>query len=78
MFRKILIAAAASLSLLSPLALPAQSEAHEVNVHVHAYRVYVRDCSREPWRYFRSYHCREDAVHAAHHLRARGFEVFVR
>jgi len=43
MFRKILIAVVASLSLLSPLALPAQSEAREVVVRVHSFRVYVRD-----------------------------------
>ncbi len=78
MFRKILIAVVASLSLLSPLALPAPSEAHEVQVHVHGFRVYVRDCSREPWRFYGSYRCREDALHAVRHLHARGVEVLIR
>ena len=78
MFRKLLIAVVASLSLLSPLALPTQSQAHEVHRHHHEYRVYVRDCSHEPWRVYGTYRHREDAGHAARHLRARGLEAFVR
>ena len=78
MFRKILIAGITSLSLLSPLALPTQSEAREVQVHVHAFRVYVRDCNREPWHFYGTYRCREDAVHAVRHLHARGVEAYIR
>ena len=78
MVRKILIAGIASLSLLSPLTLPAQSEAHEVHVHVHAFRVYVRDCSREPWHFYGTYRHRDDAVHAVRHLHARGVEAYIR
>lgn len=78
MLRKILIAVVASLSLLSPLALPAQSEAREATYHRHAVCVYVRDCSREPWRFYGRYSCREDAFHAARHLQRCGFDAFVR
>jgi hypothetical protein len=79
MFRKILIAVVASLSLLSPLALPAQTQAHEVHRRpVHEFGVYFRGCNREAWRCGGEYRCREDALHAAHHLRERGFEACVR
>lgn len=78
MFRKILIAVVASLSLLSPFALPAPSEAHEVQVHEHHYHVYYRNCHRDPWCLYGCYDCRHDAVHAAHHLWAHGHEVYVR
>lgn len=77
MFRKILIAVVASLSLLSPLALPMPTQAHEIHRH-NDYRVYFRDCSREPWRFAGEYRHREEALRAAHHLRERGFEAYVR
>ncbi len=53
MFRKILIAVVASLALLSPLALPAQSDAHGSRAHCYAghryeyrghYHAYYRGC----------------------------------
>jgi hypothetical protein len=78
MFRKILIAAVASLSLLSPLALPSQSEAREIHRRGHEFRVYFRGCSREAWRCSGEYGCRADALRASHRLRERGFEVYVR
>ena len=59
MFRKILIAVVASLGCLSPFALPAQSEAHEVVVHRHhRYQVYYRNCNHEAWRCAGSFGCR--------------------
>jgi hypothetical protein len=86
MFRKILIAVVASLALLSPLALPAQSDAHGVRGHrtvAHRdvqrsapYSVYYRTCSREAWRVAGSYGCRADALRAAQNL--HGCETFVR
>jgi hypothetical protein len=79
MFRKILIAAVASLSFLSPLALPAQSEAREPAYHHrHSFEVLVRNCDREPWRCVGSYRFRGEAVRVAHHMRERGFEAYVR
>jgi hypothetical protein len=78
MFRKILIAVVASLTLLSPLALPSQTEAREIHRRSHEFRVYFRGCSREAWRCGGEYRCREDALRACHRLRERGFEVYVR
>jgi hypothetical protein len=78
MFRKILIAVVASLSLLSPLALPSQSEAREVYRHVHRFQVYYRGCAREAWRCGGDFSCREDAIRASHRLRERGFQVYFR
>ena len=78
MFRKILIAAVASLSLLSPLALPAATEAHDTVAYHHTYRVYYRSCAHEAWRFGGSYRHREDAYRQAHHLRVRGLEAYVR
>ncbi|MBI1830930.1 MAG: hypothetical protein HYR84_05700 [Planctomycetes bacterium] len=81
MFRKMIIAVVASLGLMAPLALPEATEAydrHPVHPHVHYFRVYVRECCQEPWRCYGTYRCSEDAYRAAHHLRHRGFEAFVR
>src|SRR5438128_1933513 len=78
MFRKILIAVVASLGLLSPLALPAQTDAHEAVTHRHSVRVYYRGCARESWHCAGTYRCREDAFREVHHLRARGFETMIR
>ena len=80
MFRKMLLAVVASLSLLSPLALPADTQAHEPVPMPHHHRValYVRECCHEPWRCVGRYECREDAFRAARHYRHRGFETLVR
>jgi len=78
MFRKILFAAVASLALLSPLALPAVSDAHPVRPYVGCYHVYFRQCDREPWRASGEFHNRQAAYNAARHLRMRGFETYIR
>ena len=78
MFRKLLIGVVASLSLLSPLALPTTSEAHERYEHHYRFAVYYRDCAREPWRFGGSYFNREEAFRVAHRYRERGFEAYVR
>jgi hypothetical protein len=78
MFRKIMIGAVASLSLLSPLAIPAVSQAHEMRREHHDFRVYFRGCDREAWRFGGEFRGREEAAHAARHLRERGFETVVR
>lgn len=76
MFRKILIPVVASLSLLSPLALPSQSEAREVYRHVHRFHAYYRDCPHEAWRCGGDFSSRADAIRACHRLRERGFQVY--
>ena len=80
MFRKILIAVVASLSLLSPLALPTPTEAHETHRRheVRRFEVFFRECSHDAWRCGGEYLCREDAFRAAHRLRDRGFQAYVR
>ena len=78
MFRKIMIATVASLSLLSPLAIPTESQAREIHRQHFDFHVYFRSCDREAWRCAGDYRCRDDAIHAAHHLRERGFVTMVR
>ncbi len=94
MFRKILIATVASLSLLSPLALPTESQAREAHHrnyhgnhghygrHGHArhagFRVYYRSGNRGAWRFAGSYGVRGGADSEACLLRSRGFEVIIR
>ena len=78
MFRKILIAVVASLTLLSPLALPSQSDARPIHRSVHRYHVYFRSGPRVAWRCSGDFRCREDAVRACHRLRERGFQVYFR
>jgi hypothetical protein len=90
MFRKILIATVASLSFLSPLALPTESQAREVHrayrghaVHrvyrAHSdYRVYYRGGNGNAWLNGATYRSRADAFRAASNYRGRGFEAYVR
>ena len=79
MFRKLLLAAVASLALLSPLALPASSDAaHPHRPAMHCYHVYFRSCACEPWHPSGEFHNRRVANDAARHLRMRGFETYVR
>jgi hypothetical protein len=72
------------------LALPAANAAPPVFVYptgpvvyyppapvCHSWNVMYRTCNREPWRSYRSYESAHNADRAAHHLRHRGFEVFV-
>ena len=91
MFRKILIATVASLSFLSPLAIPAETQAahpvhHAYRGHAAPHRVYrAHDYYRV---YYRSgngagcnsinYRSRAEAVRAASNYRSRGFECYVR
>jgi hypothetical protein len=44
----------------------------------HDYCVLYRTCSHEPWQCYGTYETSYRAERAAHHLRHRGFEVFVR
>jgi hypothetical protein len=86
MFRKILIAVVASLALLSPLALPAQSDAHGARgqrTAAHRYvqrsapcRVYYRTSNRGAWVVSGSYACRADALRAAQNM--HGCQTYVR
>ena len=92
MFRKFLIAAVASLTLLAPLAIPAQSEAREV-VHARAHvryhgrahgryhssnRVYFRTCSTGTWQPAGAFNCRADAVRAMQTYQQRGYQACIR
>src|SRR4051812_33556168 len=71
MFRKILFAGIATLGLLSPLAITGATEAREVHRRCE-YRVYYRECNREPWRRGGEYHNRQTAERTAHRLQHRG------
>jgi hypothetical protein len=90
MFRKILIAVVASLALLAPLALPAQSDAHGPRGHRDAghrngghryvyrgaYRVHYRTCATGPWLVTGTYGCRADALRAAGNMHV--YQSYVR
>jgi hypothetical protein len=80
MFRKILIATVAALSTLSPLALPAPTQAHEPYGHHHRhheYHVYYRACCSEPWCSTGCFGRYEDAYRVACSYQHRGFEAVV-
>jgi alkanesulfonate monooxygenase SsuD/methylene tetrahydromethanopterin reductase-like flavin-dependent oxidoreductase (luciferase family) len=76
MFRKLFLAAVASLGLLSALALPASANAHEYHHH-HVYRVYYRDPYRPVWIFAGSFRERRLAVRFAEQYRCRGFAVSI-
>lgn len=82
MLRKWLTAALLSLGLFSPLALTGSTQAfdrYDNHRHDHhTFRVYVRDCDREPWRFAGSYHHRDEAWRVARSYRVQGFEADVR
>jgi Ni/Co efflux regulator RcnB len=70
MFRKILIAAVASLALLSPLAMPAASDAAPVRRQVGVNRVH-RHRNAGAWRHGRSHAHRRGAYRARGAYRVR-------
>ena len=85
MFRRSLcaLAAVAGLSVVSSVnahppvvvypSYPAYYHSHHARV-----QVMYRSCAYEPWRSYGTYWNEREAHHAAHHLRHRGFEVFMR
>jgi hypothetical protein len=91
MFRKFIIATVASLSFLSPLAVPAESQAahpvhhayrsravpHRVDRAHDSYRVYYRS-GNGAWSNSINYRSRADAARAASSYRGRGYEAYVR
>ena len=70
------------LGLMAPLAAAPTAQAREKEDHHHCrhecFEVMCRRCCGEPWHCHGRYDCREEAEHAEHHLRKRGFEAFVR
>jgi hypothetical protein len=74
MFRKFLLASAASLGMLSPLAIPSSAVAHE-HRHQHVYRVYFREAWRPGWSFGGRFHSLRAAEHFAERYRCRGIEV---
>ena len=87
MLRKILIAIVASLSLMSPLAVPAETQAHPPSHypldhrrphHDRDYRLYVREYSQHHWRYVGTYERYDDAFHSSRFYRMRGYEISIR
>lgn len=89
MFRKILIAAVASLALLAPFAMPTVSDAHPAPVVHHHYphhrpihrpvinywTVYYRTSCNSPWLYQGTYGSYLSAQLAAQSI---GFETMIR
>jgi hypothetical protein len=81
MFRKLLLASAASLGLLAPLAVPTAADAHEVRVvyhHGHSCRVYYREPCRPSWVCAGTFRGHRAAERCAAGFRCRGFEVVIR
>jgi hypothetical protein len=80
MFRKLLIGAAASLALLSPLAVTT-SQAHEWRHewrHDDCYHVFYRAGCEGRWCSAGEFHSRWQAQRVAEGYRCRGFEAFIR
>jgi hypothetical protein len=84
MMRKLFLSGVAGLAALLPLATPASARAdnfvyrdHYERYH-HRYEVMYRADCHCAWQCYGSFSCFEDADHAAHHLRHRGFEVIIR
>jgi hypothetical protein len=80
MLRKLTLASVAALGLVVPLATTPTAEAHPpVERHFHRhFEVVYRRCGWPRWECYGTYRCFEDAEHAAHHLRERGFEARIR
>jgi hypothetical protein len=53
-------------------------EYHGPHHHHRRFEVVYRRCGCPTWECYGSYRCFEDAEHAAHRLRTRGFEVRIR
>jgi hypothetical protein len=84
MFRKLLIASAASIGFLAPLVAAPNAEAHEYRHenrhghHGHAYRVYYHDPCRPGWICGGSFNGRRDAERSAAQFRKKGFQISIR
>jgi hypothetical protein len=92
MLRKWILSGVAGLTLLAPLAAVPAVQAHDRDDHREMHRdrdrdehhrrrdfeVLYRSCCDDPWTCYGRFDCREEAEHAEHHLRARGYEAFVR
>lgn len=48
------------------------------NTYHRHYHVEYRHDHHHPWRHYGTYDCYEDAAHAAHDLRHRGYETVIR
>jgi hypothetical protein len=77
MLRKLLVASAASLALLSPLASPPPAQAHGRHRYRPHFEVVYRDCCTAPWRRFGTYRRLRRAERVAGKLQAQGFEALV-
>jgi hypothetical protein len=83
MFRRLLLGGAASLALLSPMALPSAADAHEHHYRRHehhrrACRVYYRDPCRPGLVFAGSCYGHREAERLAAPYRCRGFEIVIR
>jgi hypothetical protein len=83
MLRALTLTAVTALGLLATVPAveahpPVVIDFHGPRHHHHRIEVLYRRCGCPTWECYGSYRCFEDAEHAAHHLRRRGFEVRIR
>ena len=77
MFRKLLLSAIVAVGCVTPFAAASKVSAESCH-HRHHYCVFYRANCDEPWVIYCRYEHFEQARHAAHHLRERGFDAYVR
>lgn len=79
MLRKLLLSAVVAVGCVTPFAVAPKAEAEPFHHHHHhCHSVFYRGGCGEPWAFYGRFEHDEQARHAAHHLRERGFEVFIR
>jgi hypothetical protein len=81
MLRKLSVATALSLGVLTPLAVTPAATAHEYRHeqrHHHLFRVYFRDSCNHGWTFGASFCGRREAERYAAGYRCRGLEVVIR
>jgi len=80
MFRKLLVATVLGLGLMTPMAMTARADAHELSREREEHRrfeVKYRRGFHHEWRFYAGYHERHEAERAAGHLRHEGYEVYI-
>lgn len=75
LFRKLLLAWAATVSVFMPLAT--SPVAHAQYSQSHYYYIYYRGDSYDPWVYYGAYSCPIEAQNALDYISSLGYETYV-
>ena len=80
-FRKLILACVTAVALISPVAVPSQSQAEGTTARAaqtRYYYVYYRSCPQDYWHYWGWYYRAADAKAAVRWFQSHGYQAFYR